>query len=121
MRKSTAAVLLSAFAFPGAGHLYLRSYARGIGLIAISAAALIGFINHAWQEAEKISAQLNAEINAGGVIDLTSLIAQVAAAVDRIDRQPFTIATLILLICWVIGILDSYRIGKKFEMITTSA
>lgn len=115
MRKSTIAALLSACVLPGSGHIYLRSYARGIALLGISAAALVDFVHRVWQEAALIRGQLMAEINAGGGGDIETLIAHAMSTVDRIDRQPFTIATLVLSACWLIGILDSYRLGKRFE------
>lgn len=118
MRKTTTAVLLSAFAFPGSGHLYLRSYARGIALSAISAAALFDFIRRAWHEAELIRAQLVDEVNARGVMDIETLVAHATAAVDRIDHQPFTYTSLILFACWIIAIVDSHRIGAKLDKIT---
>ena len=120
MRKAITAVLLSALVFPGAGHLYLRSYARGLILLAISAAALTDFIRRAWHEAELIRTQLLGEINANGVIDLELLITQTMNSVHHIDRQPYTIATLILLACWIIGIVDSHLLGKKLEAATTT-
>lgn len=115
MKKSATAALLSACLFPGVGHLYVRSYGRGILLLLIAAAALLDFIRRAWQQVELIRAQLTDEINASGFIDLSALVDKTIADVHRIDQQPFTIATLVLTVCWIVGILDSYRIGKKFE------
>ncbi len=115
MRKSTKSALLSALVFHGSGHLYLRSYTRGLLLIVISAAALTDFIRRAWQAVELIRSQLIDEINSSGVIDLEVLITHATKAVDQIDHQPFTIATLILLACWLIGIIDSHRLGEKLE------
>lgn len=115
MRKSTLAPLLSAFVFPGLGHLYLRSYARASILLVITAAALFDFTQRAWQAVAAIRAQLVAEINATGVIDLETLIAHAMAIVDHIDRQPFTIATWIMFASWLVGIVDSHRLGKKLE------
>lgn len=120
MRKSITALLLSAFVFPGAGHLFLRSYARGIILLAISVVALVDFMRRAWHEAEIIREQLIDEINNSGAIDFELLVRHAMNAVDHIDRQPFTIATLILLACWLVGILDSYRLGKKMEEASTT-
>lgn len=115
MNKSTKSAWLSALVFPGIGHLYLRSYARGTILLAICAVALTDFIRRAWQEAELIRAQINTEINTTGVIDLESLIAHATATVDRVDNKPFTLAGIVLIGCWLFGIFDSYRIGKKAE------
>ena len=113
MQKSTTAALLSAFVFPGIGHLYLRSYVRGLLLLSIAAIALTDFIRRAWHEANLIREQLIDEINAGGIIDLEVLITQAQSAVAHIDRQPFTTATLILFVCWIIAIIDSYQLGRK--------
>lgn len=121
MRKPITAVLLSAFVFPGAGHLYLRSYLRGLILLAISAVALIDFIRRAWHEAELIREQLLNEINNNGIIDLELLITQTMNSVHQIDNQPFTVATLILLACWVIGIVDSHFLGKKLAAASTTS
>ena len=115
MNKSMKSAVISAVVFPGAGHLFLRCYTRGIILIAISALALIEFIRRAWHEAELISAQISKEIDATGVVDLQSLITHATAAVDRVDNGPFTIATVVFLACWLIAIVDSYRIGKQLE------
>ncbi|MFT3928947.1 MAG: hypothetical protein QM709_01515 [Spongiibacteraceae bacterium] len=115
MARSINAALLSALVFPGAGHLYLRSYMRGIVLAVISVVALADFIRRAWHEADIIRDQLLAEINAGGVIDLEYLITQATNAVNHIDRQPFALAGYVLLGCWIAGVVDSYRIGKKIE------
>jgi hypothetical protein len=113
MQKSATSALLSAFVFPGIGHLYLRSYARGLILLAICTAALIDFIQRAWREAELISAQVNAEISETGAIDLESLVAHATAAVDHIDNKPFTVSGCVLIACWLFSIFDSYRIGKN--------
>ena len=115
MRKSLKAALLSALVFPGSGHLFLRCYARALVLFAITAAALADFIYRAWLIAEAIQAQLTHEIENGGMIDLPTLVAHATAALDRIDNQPFTLATMVMLICWLIGIVDSYRVGEQRE------
>lgn len=121
MRKSITATLLSALVFPGAGHLYLRSYLRGCILLAIAAATLVDFIRRAWHEAELIREQFIDQINSGGIIDLDLLVAKTMNTVDHIDSQPFTIATLVLLACWLIGIIDSHRLGKKIEETSTTS
>jgi hypothetical protein len=115
MSKSMKAALLSALIFPGTGHLYLRSYARGIILLAICTIALIDFMRRALQQAELIRAQLTTEINAGGAVDIENLVAHATTAVDQIDHQPFTLATIVLFACWLFGIWDSYRIGQQLE------
>ncbi len=120
MNRTTKSILLSALVLPGAGHLYLRSYTRGIILLAICAAALTDFIRRAWHEAELIRARLIDEVNAGGMFDLDALIAHATAAANSIDKKPFTLAGIVLIACWLFGIFDSYRLSKRLEETATS-
>jgi hypothetical protein len=114
MKKSTKAVLLSAFVFPGAGHLYLKKYMRSSVLVG---ASLVGVyylvtktVERAWQIAEKIQSgevQLDATT-------ITELVSQQSASTDS---QLINIATLAVIICWGIGIIDSYRVGRARDKI----
>ena len=109
MKKSTKAVLLSAFVFPGAGHLYLKKYLLGGILACISLTGIYYVVTktveRAWQIAEKIQTgevQLDATT-------ITELVSQQSAGTDS---QLLNIATLAIIICWVVGIIDSYRVGR---------
>lgn len=106
MKRSTKAVFLSGFVFPGIGHLYLKRYVRGI-LLSGGAAAAIYFIvssavNTALEVAEKIQS--------GGVpLDvaaITNLVSQQSPG----SEQSLNIATIVLVALWLIGIVDSYRL-----------
>jgi len=109
MKKSTKAVLLSAFVFPGAGHLYLKKYLPGSIIAGVS---LVGIyylvttmVERAWEIAERIQSgavQLDATT-------ITELVSQQSAGADS---QLNNIATLAIIICWVVGIVDSYRLGR---------
>ena len=109
MKKSTKAVLLSAFVFPGAGHLYLKEYRLGSIL---AGASLVGLyylvtttVERAWEIAEKIQS--------GAVqLDATTVTELVSQQSSGADAQLTNIATLAIIICWVIGIVDSYRAGR---------
>ena len=118
MKISVKAALWSAFAFPGAGHLMLRRYARGAALLGVTVAAIWYFL-HA--------------IMASGLIDkVNDLVYKMAAGeissdpdvVDRmvarmLDAGPYQtgmdIASWLAFACWVAGIVDSYRIGLQQE------
>jgi hypothetical protein len=109
MKKSTKAVLLSAFVFPGAGHLYLKKYLPGSILAGVS---LVGVyylvtttVERAWEIAEKIQSGA-VQLDAATV---TELVSQQSAGTDS---QIVNIATLAIIICWVLGIIDSYRAGR---------
>ena len=110
MRKSTQALLWSAVIFPGAGHLFLKSFARGIALIAISLISLslllIQIVQYASQVIEKALA--------GGInLDLQYVVATTIQA--SADDKLINAALWALILCWLLGMLDAYLLGKKLE------
>ncbi|MGD2056238.1 MAG: hypothetical protein PVJ15_05475 [Gammaproteobacteria bacterium] len=111
MRRSTKAALLSGLVFPGMGHLYLRQYVRGV-LLAGGAGALLYFIvsvamSTAFDVMEKIQSG-DVPLNAESVSELVSEESQ--------DGEESTnIASMALIVLWVIGIADSYREGRARE------
>jgi hypothetical protein len=109
MSRSTTAVVLSALVLPGAGHLYLKHYRRGIALIVASLACLWALVDRAMQQA---SAVLEKMASAEGVVDAGQLSDWVAQASSNSGTPTVTIATLLLAGCWLVGIVDAYRLGK---------
>ena len=109
MKKSTKAVLLSAFVFPGVGHLYLKKYVPGSILASVSLVAVYYLVTktveRAWEIAEKIQS--------GAVqLDATTITDLVSQQSVGADSQLLNMATLAIIICWGIGIIDSYRVGR---------
>jgi hypothetical protein len=107
MRRSTVALLLSALVLPGAGHVYLKHYWRGVALMGVSLVCLSVMVTQVMQQASAVLDQLLTE---GGAIDaehITDLVTRHA------DAPSATLATLVLAACWVAGILDAYRLGKR--------
>ncbi|MCG6862798.1 MAG: hypothetical protein LJE70_16200 [Chromatiaceae bacterium] len=108
MRRSIKAALLSGLVFPGAGHLYLRQYVRGV-LFAAAAGALFYFVvsvamNTAFDVAEKIQSgrvPLNVE-------SISTLVSQRSGG----SEGSTNIATLAFIALWLLGIADSYRQGR---------
>jgi len=110
MSRSTTAVLLSALVLPGAGHLYLKHYPRGIALIAISLACLWIFVDRAMQQASIILDQVASE---GGAVDVGRLSGLVTQTSNGPGSLVVTAASLVLAGCWVIGVVDAYRIARN--------
>jgi hypothetical protein len=107
MSRSTTAVLLSALVLPGAGHLYLKHFPRGLALIAASLACLWFIVDGAMQQASIVLRKLESE---GGALDaghISELVTQTSGGSGS------SIATSVLIGCWLIGIVDAYRLGKK--------
>ena len=117
MKKSLKAVLFSAFVFPGGGHLYLRKYTQAAVLILVSVACVGVLLFVAMQKAQQISDK----ILAGEIpLDLTSITAEVSNQVAAGGTQMADIATYLLLTCWLVGIVDSYRLGRTQDRIDHS-
>ena len=108
MSRSTIAVLFSAFLFPGAGHIYLKKYLAGGLLIVAALAALVYFTALILEKAFRVSEQ----IMLGQLSpDFTTLMEQ-AEKIAAADSQPLVLTTYAFLACWIIGIVDAYRVGK---------
>jgi hypothetical protein len=109
MNNSMKAALLSAFIFPGAGHFFLKKYISGAVLVATAFAALYLIISNAVERALQIAEKIQS-----GEVQL-----DVAAIAELVSKQPtgtgtqvLNIATAVLFISWLIGIVDSYRVGR---------
>jgi hypothetical protein len=109
MSRPINAVLLSALVLPGAGQLYLKHYGRGFALIGVSLACLWILMDRAMQLASTVLDQITAE---GGAIDPAQITELVAQASNSSGSAFVTIASLGLAGCWLIGIVDAYRLGK---------
>jgi hypothetical protein len=110
MRRSTTAVLLSALVLPGAGHLYLKHFQRGIALMAISLACLWIIGDRVMQQASVVLERLGSE---GGVIDAGHISDLVTQASGSAGSTTATVAALALAGCWLAGIVDAYRLAKR--------
>jgi heme/copper-type cytochrome/quinol oxidase subunit 4 len=109
MKKSTKAFLLSAFVFPGAGHLYLKSYILGFALIGVSLVGVYYLITTSVESALEIAEKIQSgEIQ----LDDATITELVSKQTSGTKSQLINIATLAIIICWVIGVIDSYRVGR---------
>lgn len=109
MKKSTRALLLSAFVYPGAGYFSLGARKRGVAAL-IASAILIGVVvidsNHkAKTIAQKI---VNGEIT----VDIATIWEQIATAPGMFSENITEAAVAGLLLLWVVAIVDAYRLGR---------
>ena len=100
---------MSAFIFPGVGHIYLKKYMPGIGLVGIALAG-IGYLI---SKSLEIALQLTDKIQSGDVpldaVTITELVSQQSTGAEA---QLLDVATYVFIICWLIGVIDSYRMGR---------
>lgn len=102
-------MLFSAFVFPGAGHVYLKKPIPGVALIGASCAALYYLASKAVESALQITEKIQSgevQLDANAISDLLSKQATGSEA------QLVNIATAAFIICWLVGIIDSYRLGR---------
>ncbi len=110
MSRSTTAVVLSALVLPGAGHLYLKQMGRGLALIAVSLTCLWVIVAQAMQQASAVLAQLETD---GVVPDADQLADLVSRTSNHSESGSVMMATLALTACWLFGVIDAYRLGKR--------
>lgn len=109
MKQSIKATLLSAFVFPGLGHVFLRKYIPGIVLVSASFAAIYYLISKTVERALELAEKIQSGDVPLDVEAITELASKQSAGTDD---QLLNIATAVLVICWLFGIIDSYRVGR---------
>lgn len=110
MQKPIKAALFSALIFPGCGHFLLRCYRTGLVLLAITLAALGFILNYAITQAQIIADQILANELP---LDPVLIAERVSAATSAGNSPANHIAMNVLIVCWIIGIVDSYRLGRR--------
>jgi hypothetical protein len=108
MKRSTKAVLLSCLVFPGVGHMVLKSYLRGSVLLLSALVALSVVVTKAIKQALTIVDRINSgeiSVDAGGITELASMPTSGA------EGSMLNFAGLVFTVVWIIGIVDSYRLG----------
>jgi len=109
MTKSNKAVLLSALVFPGAGHFFLKKRISGAVLAAASLAALYLIVTDMVERAQQITEKILSGEVAPDVAAITELLSRQP---NGNESQLLDIAWPVLIICWLTGIVDSYRCGR---------
>jgi hypothetical protein len=107
VKKSTKAALLSAFVFPGVGHIYLKKYMPG----ALLAGASFAAITYLMSAAVERVLQISDKIQTGDVqLDVDAIAELVSVQSSGADTLLINIATAAFIICWLAGIVDSCRV-----------
>jgi hypothetical protein len=104
VKKSTKAVLLSAFVFPGAGHILLKKYIPGAILIGASLVAFYYLISKTVERTLEITEKIQ---NGDVRLDVGAIAELVSKQPTGTDAQLLNIATIILIVCWLVGVFDT--------------
>jgi len=113
MNNSLRGALLSGAVFPGLGQVNLKHYKRGIVLMFTVFASLMVIALKAVQQAFIILEKIELE---GGVIDIKTITDAATQASSSSDSIIYNLGLLLIVICWIFGIVDAYRIGKKKDL-----
>ena len=113
MKKSLKGSLLSGLIFPGYGQFVLKHYIRGIALMLIGLACLVAIGMEVLQQTLILLEKIE---YGSGTIDMSEILNAVDLADTTSGDSIYRFALLLLLFCWVIGIIDAYRIGRKKDM-----
>ena len=113
MNNSFKGALYSGLVFPGLGQVVLKKHKKGIPLILVVAVSVVIFITKALQEAFAI---LNIIESSGGAIDMNTISRAANQAVTSSDSLTLELLLYFIILCWIIGIIDAYRIGRKKDI-----
>ena len=104
--------MLSGLIFPGVGHIVLKEYLRGSILMLFALVALSVIVTRIYQRALTIVDR----INSGDIPIETGAIAElVSNSTTGVNSFIENTAVIVLAACWLIGIIDSYRLGVAQE------
>ncbi len=107
MKKSMKAALLSAFVFPGAGHFFLKKHITGAILAGATFASLYFLVSRMVERA----LQITEKIQRGDIQLDIAAITELVSKPTSTETLLLNITSAILIVFWIIGIADSYRIG----------
>ena len=113
MRKSLKGALLSGLVFPGYGQFVMKHYIRGIVLMLT---CLTGLVVIGVKVRQQIFIVLEKIEYVDGAIDMSEIINAVNLAGTASGDVIYRFASLLLLFCWIIGIIDAYRIGWRKDL-----
>jgi hypothetical protein len=113
MNNSLKGALLSGLVFPGLGQVILKHYMRGIALMLAVLAGLSVIIVKASQQALAIVEKIQSE---GGAIDMNTISKAATQASTTSESFIVNLVLLLIIVCWIIGVVDAYRIGRKKDI-----
>ena len=112
MKKSTKAALLSGLVFPGIGHMVLKRYLLGSILMLSALLALSVIVTVVTRRALAVLDGIYSGETPIDTVDISSLVSD---SISSGDSSIVNIAVIVVVASWLIGIIDSYRVGITRE------
>jgi TM2 domain-containing membrane protein YozV len=113
MNNSLKGAFLSGLVFPGLGQIVLKQYKRGAVIMLTVLVSLSVIVIEAVQKAFTILEKIESK---GGAIDMNTISNAATQASTTSDSLIFSFALLLIIFCWIIGVVDAFRIGKKKDI-----
>ena len=113
MKNSLKGALLSGLVFPGLGQVFLKHYKRGFALMLTVLICVVAVVVKASQQAVAIIERIQSQ---GGVIDMNTISNAATQASTASASLIINLLLLLIMVCWITGIVDAYRIGRKKDM-----
>ncbi len=111
MKPSSKAAILSAFVFPGVGHISLKHYISGGIIIAIAAVATIIILSNIMGLAWDIAHQIESGEMTFDLLAITEMVREASYN----GSTTVSLATTALIGSWLVSVIDSYRIGRSAD------
>jgi len=113
MNNSLKGAFLSGLIFPGLGQVVLKYYKRGAVIMLTVLVSLSIIVVKAVQHALAILEKIESE---GGAISMSTISGAATQASTISGSLTFDLALLLVILCWIIEVVDAYRIGKKKDI-----
>ena len=113
MNNSSKGAFYSGLVFPGLGQIILKHYKRGAALMLTVSASILVILIKALQQAFVIMEKIELD---GSEIDLSTISNAATQAVTTFESPIFKFLLLVIIFCWIFGIVDAYRIGSTKDL-----
>lgn len=113
MNNAIKGMLLSGLVWPGLGQVVLKSYKRGIALMLFVLIAFIWVVVSASRQALAVLEKVASE---GGAVDMESISHAASQATTAGDHLLSRLTLLLMLVCWLVGVVDAYATGRKIDL-----
>lgn len=110
VKHSVKGALLSGAVFPGLGQFVLKHYVRGVALMLAVSVGLFEVVKIALEQALAILERSQLQ---GGTIDMDAILNAAVQASTSSDSRRFNLYLLLIFVCWLFGMVDAYRLGRK--------
>ncbi len=113
MKNSLKGAFWSGLIFPGLGQVVLKHYKRGAVIMLMVLVSMSVVVVKAVNSALAILENIESEV---GAISMSSISNAATQASTISGSLTFNLVLLLTILCWIFGVVDAYRIGKKQDI-----